>query len=78
MNMGTCSGYGTVTAPVTLLKGTGLYAGISGTVQITETFAFIGPKYTTGARKGRCNQSDSAQPLAQYGAIIGIGTVTFS
>ena len=51
MNTATCSGYGSTTAPVTLFKGTGLYAGISGTVKISETFAFIGPKYTTGAKK---------------------------
>ena len=78
MNTATCSGFGTVVAPTTLLDGTGLYAGISGVVKIVETFAFIGPKYTTGAKKGQCNMSNNAQPLAQYGSIIGTGKVKFS
>jgi hypothetical protein len=78
MNAATCSASGTVVGPVTLFGGTGQYAGISGTIKITETFAFIGPTYTTGAKKGQCNMSNNSQPLAEYGAIIGTGTVKFS
>ena len=39
-NKATCSAALSVTAPVTLFNGTGLYAGITGTVSINETYAF--------------------------------------
>jgi hypothetical protein len=71
-----CSFYFDATAPVTLFDGTGSYAGISGTVNVTETFAAIGPKNTSGAHKGQCNQSNSAKPVAFWGSITGSGTVT--
>ena len=74
----TCSVSASGSAPVTLFNGTGLYKGIAGTVKITETFAFIVPKFTSGAKKGQCNMSNSAQPIAQYSSIIGSGTVRFS
>ena len=55
-----------------------LYAGITGTIQITEKFAGIGARYTSGAKKGQCNMSNSAQPLAFYGSITGTGKVSFT
>lgn len=78
VNVATCSGYLGVSDPVTLFHGTGRHAGISGTVKITESFAFIGPDYTSGAKKGQCNMSNDAQPIAQYASIVGSGTVSFS
>ena len=72
----TCSGSLSVTGPVTLSDGTGLYRGISGTVSITETFAYVAARFTTGKHKGLCNES--AQPIGQYGSITGTGTVSFS
>ena len=77
VNAATCSGYISASAPVTLFGGTGLYTGIAGTVKITETFAFILPRYTSGSKKGQCNESNNAQPIAQYSSIIGAGTVRF-
>lgn len=77
-NTATCSGFYAVSGPLTLSTGTGLYAGITGTVKITETFAFILPTHASGAKKGQCNTSSSAQPMAQYAAVIGTGMVTFS
>jgi hypothetical protein len=41
-------------------------------------FAFVLPTFTSGAKKGQCNESKSAQPIAQYSAITGSGTVKFS
>jgi len=78
VNALTCSGYLSVSDPVTLFAGTGLYKGIAGKVTITETYAFILPTYTSGAKKGQCNESSSAQPIAQYASIAGSGTVSFS
>jgi hypothetical protein len=62
----------------TLFNGTGLYAGISGTLRITQMFAAVGPPYKTGPKAGQCNMSNDAQPLAIYGALTGKGTVKFA
>ena len=67
-----------MSAPVTLLDGTGLYSGITGTLHVTITEAFILPVYASGKNKGQCNESQNAQPVAAYGSIIGSGTVSFS
>jgi hypothetical protein len=77
VNSATCSATGTGSGPVTLMDGTGLYGGISGTLNITETFAFIGPPFKSGSKKGQCNLSGNAQPLAQYASLTGSGTVAF-
>jgi hypothetical protein len=73
----TCSASFSVSAPVTILSGTGLYNGAHGTVMLTESFGFIGPRFTTGAKKGQCNLSNSAQPVGQMGNVHGAGTVSF-
>jgi len=73
----TCSATGTVSGPVTLFNGTGLYKGISGTVNITATFGFLGPLFKSGKNKGQCNFSNNAQPISQYTSITGLGTVSF-
>jgi hypothetical protein len=77
LNTDTCSGFFSVRGPVTLSKGTGAYKGISGTLQVTETFAFVFPRYTGGARKGQCTMGQDAEPAAQYGSVTGSGTVSF-
>lgn len=63
--------------PVTLSGGTGMYTGITGTIQITQKFAGIGAKYTSGLKKGQCNMSNNAAPLAFAGSITGTGKVSF-
>jgi hypothetical protein len=78
VNTATCSVSATGTGPVTLSDGAGLYAGISGTLKITVTFAFIGPRLTSGPHKGQCNRSNNAPALAQYQSITGSGTVSFN
>jgi hypothetical protein len=71
----TCSALESVTGPVTLFNGTGPYKGIIGTLSITETYAYISPRSTSGENKGQCNLS--AQPISQYSSITGSGTVSF-
>jgi hypothetical protein len=73
----TCSATATGSGPVSVSKGTGLYAGISGTLKATVTFAFIGPLFTSGAQKGQCNLGNNAQPIAQYSSIVVTGHVSF-
>ena len=60
-----------VTDPVTVVKGTKAYAGITGTLTVTVSFAELGPK----TKKGSCNQSNNAQPVATYGSVSATGTV---
>jgi hypothetical protein len=74
----TCSFSFTGTGPVTLFNGSGAYKGLAGTLEVTETFAGIGPRYASGAKKGECNTSNSAQPVGFYSSILGVGKVTFT
>jgi hypothetical protein len=78
VNKATCSVSASGTGPVTLSNGAGLYAGISGTLQITVKFAFVGPRFSSGPHKGQCNTNNNAPALAQYQSITGSGTVSFS
>jgi len=78
MNTTTCSSSRSASAPVTVLDGTGLYAGISGTLNFTVCYAETGPLYTSGSHKGECNTSNNAVPYAQFATAIGTGTVSFS
>jgi hypothetical protein len=73
----TTAGYLSVTAVNPLLNGTGLYKGISGSVTLTGTFAFVIPKYASGKDKGPCNLSNTAQPLAQIQSVTGSGHISF-
>ena len=61
-----------------MFNGTRAYAGISGTLHITETFAAVGPLFKAGAKKGECNVSNNAQPVAFWGSITGSGTIRFA
>lgn len=76
-NMTTCSGQATWSGNITLFNGTGAYAGIRGTVRLTDSFAGIAPRYKSGAKKGQCNMNANPVPAAQFQApIVGSGSVT--
>ena len=75
VNAATCSAEQSVTAPVSLLDGSGLYQAITGTISVTTVFAGVAPRYATGKNKGECNKN--AQPVAQYFSVQGSGTVSF-
>ena len=62
-----CSG------PTKLFKGTGAYAGISGTVNVNLNFVAIGPRLPNG----KCNMAQNVPPVAQYGNVIGSGTASY-
>jgi hypothetical protein len=78
-NTSTCSGYISVsgTAPIVSGSGTGAYSGISGSFSVTVTVALIGPKNTSGKQKGKCNNSNNAQPLGSAQVVMGSGTVSY-
>ena len=73
-NQKTCTLVLKGTAPATVLNGTGAYAGISGTVTVTEHVALIFPKLSSG----KCDESQTAKPLAGPYWVSGKGTVSFS
>ena len=72
----TCSVSASGSAPVELIDGTGLYKGISGTVNVTMTFTGMGGRYQSGAKKGQCERDEN--PIAMLGSVAGRGTVHFS
>jgi hypothetical protein len=72
-NIVTCSGSAIANAPVPIVSGTKAYAGITGSLTATATFAVVGPLTSSG----KCNTSNNANPVAQYVSIAGSGTVSF-
>jgi hypothetical protein len=72
-NAVTCSASIIASAPMPIVSGTKAYAGITGSVTVTGTFAFILPRTSSG----KCNTSSNAKAIAQYSSITGSGTVSF-
>jgi hypothetical protein len=68
-----CSFFGTAKAPVSLLDGTGAYAGIKGTLQATVTIAGILPRRANG----NCNTSNNANLVAATFVVEATGKVSF-
>jgi hypothetical protein len=75
INKATCSAGLSVRAPVQLAGGTGLYKGISGTLQVTEFVGFISPRYSSGKNAGQCNLG--VAPTSQLDVTIATGSVSF-
>jgi hypothetical protein len=75
LDQATCSGWLVQSGPVWLTNGTGRYVGISGTLQMTVTLAFIAPRYTSGKDNGQCD--NNTQPLSRYESVTGSGTVKY-
>ncbi len=71
INKASCSSHGTITAPVALSRGTGLYAGISGKGRMTITVVWI----LSNSRKHKC---DGTRVLFQSQYLNGSGTVSFT
>jgi hypothetical protein len=71
----TCSFWGTGSGDVTLFDGAGAYAGISGKIRMTTSFAAVVPRFTTGAKKGQCNAN--GVPLGEFeGSLVGVGSAS--
>lgn len=77
VNPATCSLSVVASGTLPIVSGTGHYAGVAGTVRITIGVGFILPRYTSGARAGQCNESNSAQPTASLQIVEGAGTARF-
>jgi hypothetical protein len=76
-NSVTCSVEISESAPAAISNGTGAYKGVRGSVNLTETFGFIAPRFTKGKHKGQCNWAPNATPVAQMGTVYGTGSVSF-
>ncbi len=72
VNRTNCSLSFSATGPVTVGNGTGAYAGISGKLMITVTFAGVAPKTAKG-----CN-FNSNKVGGSYQSIMGSGKVSFN
>lgn len=72
VNTTNCSVAFTATGPTTIQGGTGAYAGITGKVAITITFAGIAPKTAKG-----CDLANNAPTYGEYSSITGTGSVSF-
>ena len=77
-NTTSCSASIVASGPAPIVSGTKAYTGITGSVTLTATFAFVGPFYTSGSKKGQCNTSNNApNPPGFFATITGTGTVSF-
>lgn len=73
-NSTTCTGSFPVgPAPVPAVSGTGAYAGISGTVNLSAQLAILLPR----TKNGSCNTGNNVNPLSFWGQITGQGTVSY-
>jgi hypothetical protein len=72
VNATTCSATYVVTEPATAISGTKAYAGITGTINVTISYAFTLP-----LENGKCNMNTSANPSAELGQVTGSGTVSY-
>ncbi len=69
----TCSASIAFSAVDPVVSGTKAYVWITGSVTLNATFAFVLP--TT--KSGSCNTGNNVNPIAEWVAITGIGTVSF-
>ena len=70
----TCSAIFSGTSASAVLNGTGLYAGIKGTLQVTTTHVLLSSRHTTGPKKAQCNH---ANVIAEYDSLTATGHVSF-
>ena len=70
VNTATCSISLSPTPPVTVLDGTAFYAGVTGPLSFTSTFAATGPRYMSGSHNGQCNPKSGTQSR-QRGQSLG-------
>jgi hypothetical protein len=71
-NNTTCSFTFVNTDPVTIISGTKAYAGITGSFNVTISFAAVLP-----LKNGKCNPNGNANPTATIGSVTANGTVSY-
>ena len=63
--------------PWDIIKGTGSYKSIKGSLTVTLNLGGITPRYKTGTNKGKCDFSNKYPPIASFINAIATGTVTY-
>ena len=71
-NNTTCSFTFVTTDPATIISGTKAYAGITGSLNVTISFAAVLP-----LKNGKCNPNTNANPTATIGSVTANGTVSY-
>ena len=71
----TCSAIFTGTGSASVLNGTGLYAGIKGTIEVTQTHVLVASRNTTGKLKGQCDKVGNH--VHHYDSVSATGNVSF-
>jgi hypothetical protein len=69
----TCSLSAAASGKLPVVSGTGLYAGASGSAQITVAVGFILPR-----KNGKCDTANSATPTASQQIVYGTGSLSFN
>lgn len=65
------------TVPLPIIKGTGAYKAVKGSLTASIDLGGITPFYKTGANKGKCDFSNKYLPLASYFNEVAYGTITY-
>lgn len=71
-NSTTCSFTFVTTDPVTIISGTKAYAGITGSFNVTISYAAVLP-----LKNGKCNPNGNANPTATIGSVTATGMVSY-
>jgi hypothetical protein len=74
INPTNCSIAVSANGAVPILKGTGAYAGVSGTVTFAINFAVLAAK----TKSGKCTLKTTTPALDTYASFIGTGTASYS
>jgi hypothetical protein len=73
----TCSAVFSGSSTGAVLHGTGLYAGIRGTLHTSELHALLASRYRSGKNKGQCKLGGNVRPIAEYDSLSATGNVSF-
>ena len=65
------------TVPLPIIKGTGAYKAVKGSLTASIDLGGITPFYKAGANKGKCDFSNKYLPLASYFNEVAYGTITY-
>jgi hypothetical protein len=71
----TCTGHVSARGQAPIVKGTGAYAHMTGTLTNSITIAYQLPRYKSGASAGQCDVRTN-KPLAYFATVTGTGSVT--
>jgi hypothetical protein len=77
LNRSTCLLALTFKAAVPVLLGTGMYAGIRGSLQGVAEVRYHVPRYSSGKRRGECNPLAKPPPGVYSATMTGRGSVTY-